>query len=678
MHLPPIKRWKRLLKPAPVRTSYRGLRESVDRYQRIFRGSHGYGFLDWDLAQQRMNWSGGFWKYLGYSDEDAEHFSNAHNYPDFIHPDDRERVAVQVRDLLKGEGPVEICYRVRKKKGGYIWTEVRVDTVRESSGWVRYISGIAFDVTKLKQTEQALLVSEARHSRIIQASNDGIWEWSAEHGSFSFSNRCWEHLGYTEHDDVVNQGMDRVQAWRRRIHPDDIKVFDVALAFHIQRRGPFDVEYRIRGKDGNWRWIRARGQMDYNAQGEPIRMSGTNMDITELKLAEERVLLAKETAERANQAKSEFLSSMSHELRTPLNAILGFAQLLEMDEELNGEQRENITEIRQAGQHLLQLVGDVLDLAKIESGRLSLSIEQVLPIKLIEDCFALLQSQAEVRSVKLSLHTGGLANQGVKADRIRLKQVLLNLIGNAIKYNRVHGQVKVTCTSLDSDYLRIAVRDTGRGIPEHLHKEMFQPFNRLGAETSNIEGSGVGLVITKQLVQQMGGKIGFSSTPGEGSCFWIDMQVEKNLGISVARSHPTPDTHHEKVPELFIIDSKKVLYIEDNPSNQRLMKQLLSRFPLLHLEAADDAMRGLFLARTLIPDLIILDINLPGMDGYEALEVLKTDSLTQDIPVIALSASAMAHDIERGQNAGFEFYLTKPVNLNELIEAFNTLLVEEG
>ncbi len=671
-----ITRLKKLFKLTTGGASYAGLRESVERHHRIFRASHGYGFLDWDLTAQRMNWSGGFWKYLGYSDEDSEHLSNPYNYPDFIHPDDREPVARYIRERLKAKGVAEICYRVRKKMGGYVWTEVRIDTVRDSSGWVRYISGIAFDVTKLKQTEQALLVSEARHARIIQSSNDGIWEWSAEHGSFSFSNRCWEHLGYSEHDDIVNQGMDRVQSWRRRIHPDDIKRFDYALAAHVKRRGPFDVEYRIRGKNGDWCWIRARGQMTYNSRGEPLLMSGTNMDITELKRAEERVMRAKESAEQANQAKSEFLSSMSHELRTPLNAILGFAQLFELDQQLDDDQRKNMMEIRKAGQHLLQLIGDVLDLAKIEAGRLDLSLEPVTPVRLIEDCFALLQSHAEKRFIRLSLNTNGLSGQAVRADRIRLKQILLNLIGNAIKYNRDNGQVKVSCNQLNDEFLRIAVRDTGRGIAEHLHKEMFQPFNRLGAETSDIEGSGVGLVITRQLVQQMGGSIGFSSTPGEGSCFWIDMVAVKPSSAAAEKKSERDEALIERVPELLVTDPKTILYVEDNPSNQRLMEQLLARFPQLDVLTADDAMRGLFLARTVKPDLIILDINLPGMDGYEALEVLKVDAITKQIPVVALSANAMAHDIEHGKNAGFAFYLTKPVDLNELISVLNQCLGE--
>jgi PAS domain S-box-containing protein len=264
------------------------LREAVARHQRIFHGSHGYGYFDWDLMARRMDWSGGYWRYLGYTDDDVDYISVSTNYYDYIHPDDVEKVREAVNRILKKSGPGEVTYRTRRKKGGYIWSEIRADSVRDKNGWVLYISGIAFDVTKQKQTEQALLISEARHARIIQSSNDGIWEWAAEHGGFHFSNRCWEHLGYADHDDVVNQGIDRIQAWRRRMHPEDGVAFDRSLASHIRGEAPFDVEYRIRGKDDKWRWIRARGQMTFSEKGEPLRMSGTNMDITELKLAEDQ------------------------------------------------------------------------------------------------------------------------------------------------------------------------------------------------------------------------------------------------------------------------------------------------------------------------------------------------------------------------------------------------------
>lgn len=655
------------------------LREAVARHQRIFHGSHGYGYFDWDLMARRMDWSGGYWRYLGYTDEDVDYISVSTNYYDYIHPDDVDKVRDAVSRMLKKPGPSEVTYRTRRKKGGYIWSEIRADSVRDKNGWVLYVSGIAFDVTKQKQTEQALLISEARHARIIQSSNDGIWEWAAEHGGFHFSNRCWEHLGYTDHDDVVNQGIDRIQAWRRRMHADDGVAFDKALAAHIRGEAPFDVEYRIRGKDDKWRWIRARGQMTFNGKGEPLRMSGTNMDITELKLAEERVLKAKEVAEKANKAKSEFLSSMSHELRTPLNAILGFAQLIEMDASLSPGLQESAAEIRSAGEHLLQLVGDVLDLAKIEAGKLTLASEKLRPVDLIKECLALVKAQAEARSVQLCLQTNDLAEHTVSGDKVRLRQVFLNLIGNAIKYNREQGKVVVTCCLTDEHYFRVNIEDTGRGIPQERHSEVFQPFNRLGAELGNIEGSGVGLVITKQLVGHMGGRIDFTSEEGMGSQFWVDLPLcyEGRETSLASQAAPAAAATDESQFQLQIAGTKRILYVEDNVSNQRLVARLLARYPNLQLDLAADALRGLYLARTNRPNLILMDINLPGMDGYEALEVLKADPNTRSVPVVALSANAMAQDIDKGRSAGFSYYLTKPLNLQQLMEVLNILLEEE-
>lgn len=671
-------KWIKTLFASSLEGELREMRTALARHQRIFRGSHGYGYFDWDLNAKRMDWSGGYWRYLGYTDEDVDYISVMSNYYDYVHPDDVNRVQAAVKVIIGKPGPAEVTYRVRRKKGGYIWTELRADSVRDEKGWVHYVSGIAFDVTKQKQTEQALLISEARHARIIQSSNDGIWEWAAEHGGFHFSNRCWEHLGYSESDRESNQGIDRVQSWRRRMHPQDGEEFDRAMTAHVRGGAPFDVEYRIRGKDGEWRWIRARGQMAFSEAGEPVRMSGTNMDITQLKLAEERVLKAKEAAEKANKAKSEFLSSMSHELRTPLNAILGFAQLIEMGGHLSGDQRDNVGEIRRAGAHLLQLIGDVLDLAKIESGRLNLTSEIISPVSLIKECLALVKTQAEDRGIQLRLQTNSLAAHTVCADRMRLKQVLLNLIGNAIKYNRAQGCVTVECALQDEMYFRIAVRDTGRGIPIERQSEMFQPFNRLGAELGSIEGSGVGLVITRQLVAHLGGRIDFVSREGVGSEFWVDIPIASSGVQPTSEKRETPNAEPSRLAELRLQSPKRILYVEDNISNQRLVSQLLRQYPQLEVELAIDALRGLFLARTRKPDLILMDINLPGMNGFEALEVLKCDPTTRHIPVVALSANALRHDVEKGNEAGFACYLTKPIDLEELLGTINELLGDAG
>lgn len=650
------------------------LRDLIARYRRMFNGS-GYGFWEWDLSNHRIDWSGGFWESLGYGEEDKKRISDAHQLPDYIHPDDREDMLEAVREHLRSGEPLNATYRIRTKHGDYLWTQARANSIRNDAGRVLYISGVNFDITELKNVEAALRESEARQARIIAASNDGIWEWYADRDGFHFSNRCWEHAGYNENDDVVIRGQNRLSVWRSHIHPQDLARFDRALADHMAGRAPFDIEYRIFSKDGDIRWIRARGRASFDTEGNPVRMSGTNMDVTDIKRAEERVVQAKEAAEKANRAKSDFLSSMSHELRTPLNAILGYAQLFQQDPSLNRAQSDNAREIRKAGEHLLQLINDVLDLAKIESGRMTFSLEPVLVSRVVAECFTLVQHQADDNEVELRTSMTGFESAYIVADHTRLKQALLNLISNAVKYNRPGGKVEVALTEQPESRLRISVSDTGEGIPASRQSEVFQPFNRLNAEYSTVEGSGVGLVITKQLVEMMGGKLAFDSTEGEGTEFWMDLPISSEWGQDLV-SEPAPREHEETdtPAELAIEGERYLLYIEDNPSNIRLMQQIVARYPALRLEVAEEAFLGIYMARSERPDVVIMDINLPGMDGYEALSVLKRDPVTQEIPVLGLSANAMPYDVERGKSAGFYDYLTKPVEVNHLIHTLNQLL----
>lgn len=647
------------------------LRATVGRFQRIFNGS-GYGFWEWDLSTQRIEWSGGFWERLGYGAEDAATISDAEQVIMYMHPEDRELAIEATRQHLRTGIPLDVSYRIQTKRGDYIWTQVRADSFRDIHGRALILSGVNFDITEIKRVEAALRESEARQVRIIQASSDGIWEWYADHGGFHFSHRCWELLGYSDLDDVLTEGEDRLKIWRRHIYPTDLIKFDNALVEHMAGRAPFDVEYRIVCCNGEIRWVRARGRAVFNDKNQPIMMSGSNMDITEVKRAEERVILAKEQAEKANQAKSAFLSSMSHELRTPLNAILGYTQLFEYDGNLNTQQVSNMREIRKAGEHLLQLINDVLDLAKIESGKMTVSLEPVLASRIINECFTLVQPQADARGIRLYISMNDQNHTYVVADHVRFKQALLNLLSNAIKYNQVGGEVEVQLEAQPLERLRITVRDTGRGIPADRQHEVFQPFNRLNAENSNIEGSGVGLVITKQLVEMMQGKLEFSSAEAIGTSFWIDLPTAHEWNIS------NTITATEKInyapAEVQVQRQCKVLYVEDNPTNIRLLQQIFSRYPQLILEIAEEAFLGIYKARSLRPDLIILDINLPGMDGYEVLNVLKKDDQTHHIPVIGLSANAMPYDIERGKNSGFFDYLTKPVQINQLIGVLNQLL----
>lgn len=642
-------------------------------YQRLL-SSRSYGFWEWSPTDDSVLLSGAFWNEMGYFVEPEGQGFSIEDVAPFFHEDDWRALLKSLAELLERGENFQSRVRSFDSCGQQRWLYLDGSVARNTDNELVFMSGIALDYTKRHELEEQLRLSEERHQRILTASNDGIWEWSRDSSGYHFSDKCWQQLGYEDPDSYFSSERNRLEVWQSSVHPEDVEYFSSAREEHLKNNTPYDIEFRIKHKEGYWVWIRARGQADFNAEGQAYRMSGTNMDITHIKEAEERVLLAKEEAEKANQAKSEFLSSMSHELRTPLNAILGYAQLFGMDTNLSASQQQSVREIRKAGSHLLQLISDVLDLSKVESGQMSISVEPVLAKRIVDECLALMQPLAEAKRIRIRLDVGALPGVYVNADAVRLKQALLNLLSNALKYNREGGQVDVKFSQPATGMLRLEVSDTGLGIPLGRQAEVFEPFNRLGAEGSSTEGSGVGLVITKRLVEMMGGDLSFVSREGEGSRFWIQLpQVADWSDMELETT--VPDVVGQD--SLRISGEKRVLYVEDNPSNTRLMEQVFRRFPGLHLETANEAFFGLYKARTSSPDLIILDINLPGMDGYEALSVLQRDPLTKDIPVIALSANAMPEDVAKGVKAGFAEYLTKPLDVDRLIATFNNLLLEQ-
>lgn len=382
----------------------------------------------------------------------------------------------------------------------------------------------------------------------------------------------------------------------------------------------------------------------------------------------EEILKERNEAEKASQAKSEFLSSMSHELRTPLNAVLGFAQLLDMDENLTAGQKDSIYEIEKAGNHLLDLINDVLDLAKIESGNVDLSIEPVGLKELLEECRNLILPVAENKGISLDIPAH--KELFVRADRVRLKQVLLNLLSNAVKYNHDHGQVWVECEPQSDNILRISIKDSGFGVPVDKKAELFQPFNRLGQEGGGIEGTGVGLSITKTLTELMGGTIGYEPNEPKGSCFFIELHIDS----SYAEVDFDPDT--EQHLEAFSSQNKTILYIEDNPANLKLVSHVLAKRGYTNLVTAHDPQLGIELAKANKPHLILLDINMPGMSGYEVLEVLKKEEDLHKVPLVAITANAMSHDIRRGKRAGFDDYLTKPLDVENFLSVVDRYLTQ--
>jgi PAS domain S-box-containing protein len=409
-------------------------------------------------------------------------------------------------------------------------------------------------------------------------------------------------------------------------------------------------------------------------------------DITERKRAEaertrlEQVLQDKNTelkramrvAEKANLAKSDFLSSMSHELRTPLGAILGFAQLMESGAPPpTPAQTRSLDQILKAGWYLLDLINEILDLSLIESGKLSMSLEPVSLAEVLRECEVMIEPQAQKHGIRVVFAPAD-RSCFIKVDRTRVKQVIINLLSNALKYNKVEGTVTVESALSSPETIRISVRDTGAGLDTGQLAQLFQPFNRLGQET-NIEGTGIGLVVCKQLVELMGGAIGVESSVGEGSVFWVELnRTDEFPDAGANQSAPTAAVLAQGGNDLPV---HTLLYVEDNPANLMLVEDIIARRPEIRFLSAGDANRGIEIAHALLPDVILMDINLPGLSGLEALKILTEDPATAHIPVVALSANAIPRDIEQGLEAGFFRYLTKPLNVNKFMETLDLALV---
>ncbi len=384
---------------------------------------------------------------------------------------------------------------------------------------------------------------------------------------------------------------------------------------------------------------------------------------------------AKFAAEKANLAKSDFLSSMSHELRTPLNAILGFAQLIESGTpKPTPIQKRSVDQILKAGWYLLELINEILDLALIESGKLSLSLEPMALDDVMHECQTMIEPQAQSRGIRVIFPALG-ACHFVRADRTRVKQVLINLLSNAIKYNTIGGTVIVSYDVISPERIRICLEDTGEGLSSEKLSQLFQPFNRLGQETQSEEGTGIGLVMTKRLIELMGGVIGVESTVGKGSVFWIELALTGKEKVHVQA---------DELMDVIINQTEKdaclytLLYVEDNPANLMLVEDIMKRRTNIRLLSAKDGKHGIEIARTCLPDVILMDINLPGISGIQALRILSDDPTTTHIPVVALSANAMPRDIEKGLKAGFFRYLTKPIKVNEFMETLDEVLLMQA
>jgi len=568
--------------------------------------------------------------------------------------------------LFKGHAKETCEIRLHTNNNSYI--DVLMEGMAAEN---RQVCHLAFlDITARKHAEESLrwanennrlMIESITDCSMIQLDNGGrVMSWNAG---------AQRIKGYTT-EEIIGQNFSRFYT------DEDVKSGkpQQELEQAVADGSSINEGWRKR-KDGSIFWARETCNSILDQSGNLRGFAKLTRDLTAHQLQNAELINAKTVAEKADLAKTDFLSSMSHELRTPLNAILGFAQLIEAGTPpLTPTQQLRLSEILRAGWYLLELINEILDLATIESGKISLSQTSMSLIEVMSECQAIIYPQAQKRDIRMSFSSLDTP-LFVRADRTRLKQVLINLLSNAIKYNRDGGMVEVSFSASTSERIRISVKDTGAGLPPEKLTQLFQPFNRLGQEAGTIEGTGIGLAVSKQLVELMGGAIGVESTVGVGSVFWLELNVADELLPATDRGKPA-------APATQVYDQtqqRTLMYIEDNPANLLLVEHIIASRSDIRLLSAMNGKVGIELAGAHLPDVILMDINLTGgISGVDALRVLRGDPFTAHIPVIALSANVMPHDIANALKAGFFRYLTKPIKLNEFMSAIDEALEFAG
>lgn len=508
--------------------------------------------------------------------------------------------------------------------------------------------------------------AESFFESLIGASPVLIWRAAvADLAAVYVSPNVDRLLGFSADEVLETEGF-----WKARMHPEDHEAFRAAIAeADHSGQGEIESEICVQHRDGTFRWFYALTTLERDQTGGVEYVVVFGLDITGRKTMEAGLEQARHEAERANLAKSEFLSRMSHELRTPLNAVLGFAQLLEMDA-LSPEQRESLGYILKAGRHLLDLINEVLDIARIEAGRMSISPESVPLGEVTREVLELTAPLATERAIKVRAEGLDEETHHVLADRQRLKQVLLNLLSNAVKYNKVGGEVVLTYQTLHGR-VRILITDTGPGIPPDKQQRLFIPFERLGTVQGGVEGTGLGLALSKRLTQAMGGSIGVESEVGVGSTFWVELPLAEPPAEELER---TAEETRSTGTALATERHYAVLYIEDNLAHLELIERLLARRPGVRLLSAMQGRIGMNLAREHRPDVILLDMHLPDVPGFEILHRLQADLRTRLIPVVTMSSDPSPEQVERLLAAGAHACLAKPIDIVEFMKILDEVL----
>jgi len=553
------------------------------------------------------------------------------------------------------------------------------------------------DVTRDAHAAEALRASEQHFRAMADGAPALIWLGDAQGRPLWFNQRWLQMTGRTLEQELALD-------WPHRLLAEDLDGSRERYEAATAGQRPFEIEYRVQRADGGLAWVVDHGIPRLDAEGRFEGFTCYGWDISARKATEQALAAARDEAQRLSQAKSEFLARMSHELRTPLNAVLGFAQLLQGDaaEPLSPRQQARVQELQRGGQHLLHLIDDVLDLARIEAGGLALKLQPVALAPLLRECAELLAAGRGGARDALLVEPGPACC--VRADPLRLRQVLINLMSNALKYGGPAGsRVSVGWQILTDGTVRIGVRDCGPGLDETQRARLFVAFERLDADRRGIEGAGIGLALSKWLVELMQGRIGVDSQPGQGSEFWVTLAAagpEEAADEGPADGHATPAVaeadgeadgeadvgadvgagaevgagDHTAIAKRVSAGPLRVLYIEDNEVNRLLMQGMLAQRPAIELLLAPLPEEGLALARASLPALVLLDIQLPGIDGFEVLRRLREEPATAGIPVVAVSANAMPADRARALAAGFAEYVTKPIEMAGLLAAVDRWL----
>jgi PAS domain S-box-containing protein len=590
---------------------------------------------------------------LGYAADEA--VGSADFWERILHPDDRARLfarlAVAINDLV-AQIEQECRYRARDDRERWFYTLLRIEYDADARPVA--VVGYALDIADRKAAEEQVRTERAFSDSIIENLPAIVFVKDARTLRYvRFNNAAEETLGIGS-DEVL--GRTEAELFPQALAEASAEKDRVVL----ETRKPVDIAEEIvisRGREP--RVLHTKKIPVLDDAGEPLYVVGVSIDITEQRVAHEQVRLAKLEAERASRAKSDFLSRMSHDLRTPLNAILGFAQILQMDR-LTAEQAEAVQQILRGGVHLLELINEVLDIARIEAGQLSLSPEPVAVGEVITHVVEMVRPLGKPRRITLRADVNGAVGLHARADRQRLKQVLVNLVSNAVKSNRQDGQVRVAGV-LDRGTVRILVTDTGPGIRADKRALLFQPFERLGAEQSGVEGTGLGLAVSKGLTEAMGGRIGYESTADVGTTFWVELPHAPAPAPRPSQVRTTDAGQPEAA-------AGTVLYVEDNRSNVRLLERLLARRPGVVLLTAATGEAALRMIRERQPDLVLLDLHLPDMSGEEVLRRVWAAPTRRAIPVAVLSADATPRQQQRLLAAGAVAYLTKPLDVAALLQ----------